>query len=136
MNTNKIDVCIVDDDEIYQYTMKLNLRGINSVGHTRIFNDGLEAIDFIVANQHSPKILPDIIFLDINMPIMDGFEFMEEFIKIKPKLQKKITTFMVSSSVDTVDVVKSKQIHEIADYIVKPITRDQLKTILERLPNN
>lgn len=82
-------------------------------------------------NLHNDKELPDVIFLDIDMPIMDGFEFMEEYVKLKPKLGKKITIYMVSSSVDPVDIDRAKKISEITDYIIKPITQDQLTYIIQ-----
>ena len=130
---NNLNVCVVDDDEIFQFTMNLSLKSLGSVGKVRIFDDGLEAIDFMLDNINDQQELPDIIFLDINMPVMDGFQFMEEYIKIKPKVGKKITIYMVSSSVDPVDIEKAKLISDISDYIIKPIKQNQLKLLLEGL---
>jgi CheY-like chemotaxis protein len=87
-------------------------------------------------NLYNDVELPDIIFLDIDMPIMDGFQFMEEYVKIKPKLGKKITIYMVSSSVDPVDIERARKISEITDYIVKPITQNQLTDIIQELDSN
>jgi response regulator of citrate/malate metabolism len=61
---------------------------------------------------------------------------MEEYIKIKPKLGKKITIYMVSSSVDPVDIERAKKISDITDYMVKPVTHDQLKHIVGDLGLN
>jgi CheY-like chemotaxis protein len=58
---------------------------------------------------------------------------MEEYVKLKPKLGKKITIYMVSSSVDPVDIDRAKKISEITDYIIKPITQDQLTYIIQEL---
>jgi CheY-like chemotaxis protein len=80
--------------------------------------------------------LPDVIFLDINMPVMDGFQFMEEYIKLKPQLSKQITIYMATSSVDEVDIKRAKQISEIADYLVKPIEPDKLLSIIENLESS
>jgi CheY-like chemotaxis protein len=101
-----------------------------------VFSDGEEALDFMLDNLHNDKELPDVIFLDIDMPIMDGFQFMEEYIKIKPDLGKKITIYMVSSSVDPVDIERAKKISDITDYMVKPVTHDQLKHIVGDLGLN
>ncbi len=130
MNKN-INVCIIDDDDIYQYTMSINLKSIESVSNVTAFNDGLEGINFLTENLKSQEELPDVIFLDINMPVMDGFQFMEEYIKIKSEVKKKIIIHMISSSVDPVDIETSKQIEDISDYLIKPIRLEQLKTILE-----
>lgn len=67
------------------------------------------------------------------MPVMDGFQFMEEYVKIKPRVGKKITIYMVSSSLDPVDIERAKRISAISDYIVKPIGLGRLKTIIEGL---
>ncbi|WP_240927948.1 response regulator, partial [Cellulophaga sp. Z1A5H] len=97
------------------------------------FSDGEEALNFVLKNLNDKIELPDIILLDINMPIMDGFQFMEEFVKIKPKLGKKIVVYMVSSSVDPKDIERTKKISAISDYIIKPIEIEKLKAIIENL---
>ncbi len=126
-------VCIIDDDEIYQYTMSLNLKSLDSIGEIIVFNDGLEANNFMLDNLNNQEKLPDIIFLDINMPVMDGFQFMEEYEKIKSKLTKNIIIYMISSSVDPVDIEKATQINDISEYLTKPIRQQQLIDILEKL---
>lgn len=133
---SSLNVCIVDDDDIYQYTMVKTMELLNLTDKIRVFSDGEEALDFMLDNLQNDKELPDIIFLDIDMPIMDGFQFMEEYIKLKPDLGKKITIYMVSSSVDPVDIERAKKISDITDYIVKPVTHDQLKHIVGDLGFN
>ena len=134
--SSSINVFIVDDDDIYKFTMIKTLKSLKLTNRIKVFSDGEEALDFMLDNLHNDKELPDVIFLDIDMPIMDGFEFMEEYVKLKPKLGKKITIYMVSSSVDPVDIDRAKKISEITDYIVKPITQDQLTYIMQELVGN
>ncbi len=74
--------------------------------------------------------LPDIIFLDINMPYMDGWDFMEHFIDIKPNLPKEITIYMVSSSVQAEDMERAKALEDFSNYIIKPIDEKRFKEIL------
>ncbi|MBA6314626.1 response regulator [Cellulophaga baltica] len=124
---------IVDDDDIYQFTVIKTIKALNLAKKIIAFSDGEEALDFMIKNLHKDEELPDVILLDINMPIMDGFQFMEEYVKIKPKLGKKITIYMVSSSVDTVDIERAKKISEISDYIIKPIKKGELKAIVDKL---
>ncbi|TXE13931.1 response regulator [Seonamhaeicola algicola] len=128
-----LNVCVIDDDEIYQFTITKILKSIELAENITVFSDGEEAFDFLIDNLNNEKELPDVILLDINMPIMDGFQFMEEYIKIKPKVGKKITIYMVSSSVDPVDIDKAKSISEISDYIIKPVSPGLLRTILTEL---
>lgn len=126
-------ICIIDDDDIYKFTMKKTLE-LNKLAHKILaFSDGEEAIEFMNDNLGNKAELPDIIFLDINMPIMDGFQFMEEYVKIKPRVGKKIIIYMVTSSVDNHDIERAEKISEISDYIIKPITSEGLKEIIENL---
>ena len=135
MNSS-LNVCIVDDDDIYQFTIVKTLKALELTDRIMVFSDGEEALEFMLDNINEDDELPDVIFLDIDMPVMDGFQFMEEYVKIKPNIGKKITIYMVSSSVDPADIERAKKISEITDYIVKPITHDQLKSIIQELESN
>ena len=134
--SNQYNICIIDDDDIYQYTITKILQSLKLNKKIIAFSDGEEALDFLIANLYNDDELPDVIFLDINMPIMDGFQFMEEYVKLKPKWNKKITIYMVSSSVDPVDIEKAKNISEISDYIIKPIKAGELQTIMANLESD
>jgi len=126
-------ICIVDDDDVYQYTVTRALKSNNLVKKILVFSDGEEALDFVTDNIAKKDNLPDVIFLDINMPIMDGWQFLEEYVKIKPRVGKQITIYMVTSSVDPVDVEKAEKFQEISDYLVKPIQPDQLRELVATL---
>ena len=126
-----INICMIDDDDIYQFTMKLSLKPLDDIGAVNFFNDGLAAIDYIKNHIDNPQKLPDIIFLDINMPVMDGYQFIEEYRQIKSKLDKNIIIYMLSSSIDPVDVKKVKHIDEVSDYLIKPVKQEVLKTIFK-----
>ena len=76
--------------------------------------------------------LPDIIFLDLNMPVMDGWEFLNEFIKIKNSLHKKITLYVVSSSIDPRDLERAKSFNLVTDYLIKPIELKKFEKIFAR----
>lgn len=132
MNT-PVNICIVDDDDIYQFTVIKTLELLEFEKNIQVFSDGEEALEFLLNNLDKNEELPDVIFLDINMPIMDGYQFMEEYVKIKSKLGKKTVIYMVSSSVDPVDIEKAKRISDISDYIIKPIEPGKLKSIMEKL---
>ena len=126
-------ICIVDDDAVYQFTTRKTIEVHNLARKILIFSDGEEALNFMIDNVANATDLPDIIFLDINMPIMDGFQFMEEYARLKPRIGKRITIYMVTSSVDSEDIERAKSISEISDYIVKPINPEQFKEIINAL---
>ena len=125
---NPVSAWIVDDDPIYVYGIKklMDIKGTNArVSH---FPNGLEAINQL-KNLSEHHQTPDMILLDINMPTMDGWEFMDEFAQIRPQLGKNITIYMVSSSVDLNDIYRAKNIPEISDYIFKPVKATHLAQI-------
>lgn len=130
---NSVVISIVDDDDIYRYSVLRTLKEEKLTKKILVFSDGEEALDFMLDNIANSQKLPDVIFLDINMPIMDGFQFMEEYVKIKPKVGKKITVYMISSSVNPVDIERSKSISEISDYIIKPIETEKLVAIIKEI---
>ncbi len=133
---NQYNICVIDDDSIYQYTISKTIKAYDLAKEIMVFSDGEEALDFLIRNLDHSENLPDIILLDINMPIMDGFQFMEEYIKIKPRVGKKILIYMVSSSVDGKDIDRAKRISEISDYIIKPIKPGELISIVNSFQDN
>lgn len=130
---NLLKTCIIDDDSIYRFTMTKTLESTKLPVDILVFSDGEEALDFMLANLDKASELPDVIFLDIDMPVMDGFQFMEAYVKVKSKVGKHITIYMVSSSLDPRDIAKANKISAISDYIVKPVGSVRLKSIIEEL---
>lgn len=130
---NPIVVCLIDDDGIYQFYMKKIIQTLHKINKVISFGDGEEAVEFFESNISNCAVLPNIIFLDINMPVMDGWQFMDEYIKLKPKISKEITVYMLSSSNDEEDIEHAKSINEISDYLIKPVTPEQLEEIVKVL---
>lgn len=119
-------VCIIDDDIVYQFTAKKYLEKIINVNDILIFSNGKDACEYL-SEIENPEMVPDYIFLDIRMPIMDGWNFIECFRKVNSEITKDIIIYMVSSSPEPHDIERAKGIIEIQDYIVKPLTRELLE---------
>lgn len=123
-------IWIIDDDAIYQTIIhKLILKSGVFSAHSS-FSNGKEAINTLTNILEDSDYLPDIILLDINMPIMDGWEFMEEIKIIKSKISKQIIIYIVSSSIALEDRNKSKTYKDIFGYIAKPISVNDLISIV------
>ncbi|MFC0517532.1 response regulator [Mucilaginibacter angelicae] len=125
---NPANTWIVDDDSIYVYGLK-KLIGKKEL-NTRLshFLNGQEAINALKKTKEDHQ-LPDVILLDINMPVMDGWDFLNEFAKLKPQTGKNITVYIISSSIDLNDMHRAKNISEVSDYIFKPIKASHLTEI-------
>lgn len=114
-------VFVVDDDKIYHFILK-NLLNKNGICVTPCFSEnGLDALETL-KQKISTNTLPDVIMLDINMPVMDGWQFLEEFKKLKADYNLQTPIYLITSSNDNVDIDKAKVYeNEISDYFLKPI---------------
>ncbi|MEH6770260.1 response regulator [Maribacter arcticus] len=127
----KVQVCcIIDDDPIFIYGTKRIIEKVDFCNKIIVYNNGQEAIDGIYELIKTKEQLPDVILLDINMPVMDGWEFLVEFKKLQNLFSKKIHIYLASSSVDPRDIERVKNYKEVSDYILKPITPDDLGKII------
>ena len=129
------NVCIIDDDIIYQFLAKEEIEYTNMVERIMFFNNGDKAIQFLstTLNNNDTAALPDFIFLDLNMPVMDGWEFLAAYAILKPRLLKNISVYVVSSSTDTRDLERAKAIIEVSDYIIKPVSGNQFQEIFSNV---
>lgn len=121
---------VIDDDRIYHFLLK-NLFKQNGIEiNSTFFNNGYEAIEAIKLKKEQGEEMPDLILLDVNMPIMNGWQFLEEYAKLKEMLPKSSTIYMISSSNDEVDINKAKGYSDIVkDYFLKPICKEDLDKI-------
>ena len=120
-------VWIVDDDNIHQFFATKSLNHLKITNHILPFLDGDLALNMIQKMIADKEELPDVIFLDINMPKMDGWEFMDEFSKMAGGITKKILIFIVSSSIADADRDRAKSYPSVTDFLIKPILPDTLK---------
>jgi len=122
--------CIIDDDSIFVYGTKRIIKEVNFAESVLVYSNGQEALEGLAKISTSKEALPDVIFLDLNMPIMNGWEFLDEFKNCQNNRSKKIVIYIISSSVDPRDLERVKDYDEVDTYILKPITPDDLSKIL------
>jgi CheY-like chemotaxis protein len=123
---------VIDDDKIYHFLLKNLFKQNNIDVNPMFFSNGQDAIESIKQNKDTGN-LPDLILLDVNMPIMDGWQFLEEYSKLSGSLTKMSTIYMISSSNDEQDINKAKNFSTIVkEYFLKPICKRLRKNIYTR----
>jgi response regulator RpfG family c-di-GMP phosphodiesterase len=128
-------ILLIDDDNISNFiTEKLILRE-DFAQEVTSFLCGDSALAYLKEREQQQRPAPDIIFLDLNMPEMDGWEFISEFKKLPLAFTERSRVFMLSSAVDSKDIVQARNMEEIEDFISKPLTKEDMGVIRERFTN-
>jgi len=128
----KLDLtCIIDDDPIFVFGAKRMMKIAKFCESFLIFSNGKEALKNLKPLLEAGEDLPELILLDLNMPIMDGWEFLDELIKID--ISKPITIYIISSSVDNLDMEKAKEYKMVSNYIIKPISLDKIEALTREI---
>ena len=123
------NILVVDDDMSSNMLTAKMLKNTNLVENVWIANSARQALDLVDTHLEAGSLLPEIIFLDIRMPEMDGWDFMEEYTtRFKPK--KKPEIVLLTGSTRTNDLIKSAMNPQVGLLINKPLTDFELKQVL------
>jgi len=125
-------ICIIDDDSILHSIMKVKLKKKAYIRNFLSFTNGKTALEYFENKENwISERLPDVIFLDINMPIMDGWQFLEHFEDISPKLVKRVDIYMLSSSIDNRDIDRAHKNKNVKAYLTKPMEEEAFEKIFQ-----
>lgn len=124
---------IIDDNPISNLICKKIMEKEGFASHIHSFLRSIDALAHLqnLANEQQPN-FPDVIFVDINMPEMDGWEFLEEYLKISQEVTHKCKLFIMSSSIAKSDIDRAKSYDVVKDYILKPLKSETLQNIQEK----
>lgn len=126
----KIDtLCIIDDDNIFTLVAKKIVTLVGFCENILLFKNGREALNFFKKEESGGNRFPEIIFLDLNMPLMGGFGFLKELEKLDGAENTKV--FIFTSSIDPDDQKRANEFTVVEQFIEKPLTVDKLKMISE-----
>lgn len=125
----KMSICIIDDDMIYQMIIRKIIEKTSEFDVVKFYDDGIYALnDFKDPN----VILPELILLDINMPQMDGWQFLEGLIELRPNFENETLIYIVTSSIAHSDREKAASYKEISGFLSKPISVEKIKEIVNK----
>lgn len=133
MDKNINCIMLVDDNKIDNF---FHTRVITKHGAVKTIiekTSGEEGLEYLKNKEINNGIHPEVIFLDINMPGMNGWDFIEEYSQLDKELQSKMVVIMLSTSENPDDVALAKTKNILADFRTKPLTKTMLDEILDKV---
>ena len=123
-------VFIVDDDEIYTFTLKSMMEGSNCTHDIMVYEDGASALEALTSSFITDTV-PDVIFLDLDMPHMNGWEFLDELSKLQQTSLPAI--YISSSTIFPEELERAKKNVLVTEFISKPISKEKLAEVCSKL---
>ncbi len=125
--TNKLNcILLIDDDADDNFFHQIALREINAAETIHVVTNGFDALEYLTNDNH----IPDLIFLDINMPKMNGWEFLKEYDKLNIEQQAKVVIIMLTTSLNPSDRENATTMNGITDFRTKPLTVEMVEEII------
>lgn len=127
-------VMLIDDNEIDNLINQKMIEAADLAKYIYTHTGAKSAIEFLrnvesLEDELTNQVLPNVIFLDIDMPLMDGFQFLDEFEKLHKSTKEHCKIIMLTSSINPQDVSKSKKYTSVKEYINKPLSQDSLEKL-------
>jgi CheY-like chemotaxis protein len=127
-----VSVLLVDDDDINNFiSIKLIKKAVLNADITACLNGKLAIEKLLEIQKEDASRLPDYILLDINMPVMNGWEFLEEYDRLKIDAAGKTKIFIISSSVFSNDINKAKSFPLVTDFVSKPLNVEKIRELFK-----
>ncbi len=129
MNSPVRRAMVIDDDQVYSMMMRKLIAMHQLCSVVDYYRNGREAMNHMEKIRSDSDLAPDVILLDLNMPVMDGWQFLEQFTPMVAELDKPVRIYLVSSSIDPTDIERARGIDSVADYKIKPVSVDELRVM-------
>ena len=127
-------ILLIDDDDIVNFINKKVIKTADIAEHVEVKLNGKEAIRFLTRNSYEEvlDLQPSLILLDINMPVMDGWEFMQAFGALNMANDLKPVVVVLSTTTNPDDKIKAANFPHIAEFKIKPLTISDLEEIMQK----
>jgi CheY-like chemotaxis protein len=132
MNKKLKCIMLVDDNPDDNFFHEREIKKINLANIVKTKNSGIEALEYLKSKKDNKDPHPDLIFLDINMPGMNGWEFLQEYNQLDKELQSRAIIIMLTTSENPDDEARAKTWAFVSDYITKPLTKEIMKNIIDK----
>ncbi|MFD2143944.1 response regulator [Mucilaginibacter antarcticus] len=127
-DSKPVSILLVDDDEINNFiSIKLIKKALDESKISACLNGRFAIEELVELQKHDPSLLPDFILLDINMPIMNGWEFLDEYTRLNIDPLGKSKIYIISSSVFSNDINKARSYPLVKNFISKPLSVEKIK---------
>lgn len=121
-------VWLIDDDELSNYLNANTLQTKKFSADVQVFTSAEEALAELDLSVKK-KTFPDFIFLDLNMPVVDGWDFLNTYRNFPEEMKEKCTLYILSSSIDEDDINRSKLYEDVRDFFSKPLKKKDLEIV-------
>lgn len=121
-------ILLIDDDDEDNYFHKLVIERMDITKRIEFAQNGLEALAYL---QQENQVIPELIFLDINMPKMNGWEFLEKYKDLSKSKKSRITIMMLTTSANPADLKRAQELEDVTGYQTKPLSTEMLNEILD-----
>ncbi len=122
-------IMVIDDNEIDRYIAQMNVEGEEFATEIILKESAKSGLEYLLSLENNPEDLPEIIFLDIRMPDIDGFGFLDEYNKLPEVIRKKSIIMMLSSSLSPDDHERANGNEYVNRFLTKPLDKKKLDEI-------
>ncbi len=119
-------ILVIDDSKYDLFIATEMLSDYCDVKEVVCVDSAQKGIEYLQSKENMPEELPEYIFLDIKMPLMDGFDFLNLYNQLSDTIKKHCKIYMLSSSLDPTDIAKAKNNNNVIDFIEKPLSEEHI----------
>ena len=125
-------ILLVEDDDTTNFYNQFLIENLGLADQVAVTCNGQEALEYLQRAGTGDATTPDLILLDINMPVMNGFEFIEQYDQLPNDWKSKILVVMLTTSLHPNDVARAQQHPSIREYFYKPLLKEKLGELVEK----